>query len=121
MINDFLIKYCWVGGCISRKQLFFRIITTIFILLCFIMLLFEIFKGKHSNVETILFVSISLIGQWVVLCSYAQRLHDIGRSGWWILLFAIPGINLLFIIFLFVLPGKDLSTSKGTLQDKEYL
>lgn len=34
-----------------------------------------------------------------------RRLHDIGRSGWWMLVTLIPIIGLLVLLYFFVLPG----------------
>lgn len=31
-----------------------------------------------------------------------RRLHDLGRPGWWVLAVLIPGINLLFMLYLLV-------------------
>jgi uncharacterized membrane protein YhaH (DUF805 family) len=35
-----------------------------------------------------------------------RRLHDVGRSGWWVLAMLIPLINIVFFLFLAVFPGK---------------
>ncbi len=35
----------------------------------------------------------------------ARRLHDTGRSGWWLLLLLLPVIGALALIWLFALPG----------------
>ena len=34
-----------------------------------------------------------------------RRLHDIGRSGWWLLIAALPIIGAIILIFWFVQPG----------------
>jgi len=34
-----------------------------------------------------------------------RRLHDVGRSGTWLLLWLIPGVNLLLAALLHVVPG----------------
>ena len=36
----------------------------------------------------------------------ARRLHDIGRSGWWLLLGLIPVIGFLVLLWWFIQPGK---------------
>ncbi len=36
----------------------------------------------------------------------ARRLHDMGRSGWWLLLGLIPVLGFLVLLFWFVQPGQ---------------
>jgi uncharacterized membrane protein YhaH (DUF805 family) len=43
----------------------------------------------------------------VTLASAARRLHDLGRSGWWSLLALVPGIGLIFIVALALMPGQN--------------
>ena len=39
------------------------------------------------------------------LALYVRRLHDINRSGWWLLIVLIPFIGLITLIFFFCLKG----------------
>ncbi len=43
------------------------------------------------------------------LAAGARRLHDIGRSGWWLLLSFIPVIGTIVLIVFFVQPTKDIA------------
>lgn len=36
-----------------------------------------------------------------------RRLHDLGRSGWWLLIILIPLIGFLILLFFFVQKGTD--------------
>ncbi len=37
----------------------------------------------------------------------ARRLHDTGRSGWWLLLLLVPVIGLLVLIWFYIQPGDN--------------
>lgn len=44
----------------------------------------------------------------VISVMYAKRrLNDLNRSGWWMLLFIVPVVNLLLVIYLIFFPGTD--------------
>lgn len=43
----------------------------------------------------------------------ARRLHDIGRSGWWLLLGLIPVIGFLVLIYFYVQPGDEAPNQYG--------
>ena len=50
---------------------------------------------------TILHILI-LLGLLIAYLSlYIRRLHDIGKTGWWVLLVLAPLINIAFVIYLF--------------------
>ncbi|MBQ4405278.1 MAG: DUF805 domain-containing protein [Selenomonadaceae bacterium] len=34
-----------------------------------------------------------------------RRLHDLNKSGWWLLLFLIPLVDIFFLVYIFVIPG----------------
>ena len=64
-------------------------------------------------------VSLPLMGEslllfWVGLIlilnlainNHVKRLHDLGHSGWWVLLFIVPLINLLLLLYLFFFRGQ---------------
>ena len=55
--------------------------------------------GSMASVYTGFFGYLGL-QTWVWLVTYAKRLHDWGRSGWWSLLMFIPIANLAFHVVL---------------------
>lgn len=64
---------------------------------------FIIFGFNTSPILWIIFTIIALL--WIFLI--IKRLNDIGASRWWCLLILAPLVNLIFIISLFFIPGKD--------------
>jgi uncharacterized membrane protein YhaH (DUF805 family) len=45
-----------------------------------------------------------------LLAACARRLHDLGASGAWALLLAVPAVNMVFVILLLALPGRPYPT-----------
>ena len=45
----------------------------------------------------------------------ARRLHDIGRSGWWLLLYLLPLIGSLVLLYWFVQPSEPQSNDYGSV------
>jgi uncharacterized membrane protein YhaH (DUF805 family) len=43
-----------------------------------------------------------------------RRLNDLNRSGWWFLLFLVPIVNLLMVIYLIFFPGSDSANNFGS-------
>jgi uncharacterized membrane protein YhaH (DUF805 family) len=41
-----------------------------------------------------------------ILAAGARRLHDVGRSGWWLLLGLIPILGTLVLLYWFIQPAK---------------
>lgn len=53
-------------------------------------------------------VSVVYIAMIVISVMFAKRrLNDLNRSGWWFLLYLIPVVNLLLMIYLVFFPGTD--------------
>ena len=46
----------------------------------------------------------------------ARRLHDIGKSGWWLLIYLIPLVGWLVLLFFAVQPSQSGSNEYGAGQ-----
>ncbi len=64
---------------------------------------------------------LSLIASLAVLipgiCVGVRRLHDIDRSGWWLLIILIPFIGVLVLLYWMTRPGTDGANRFGMPQD----
>lgn len=49
---------------------------------------------------------ILLVVAYMGICMIIKRLHDLGLSGWWFLLLLLPLPGLLFLMYIFLWPGK---------------
>lgn len=50
-------------------------------------------------------IGIGLAGAWAALAITVKRLHDLDRSGWHVLLLAVPLYNIYLSIVLFIVAG----------------
>lgn len=101
-------------GRLNRKPYFFRSLLIIFLeTICYI--IFD-FVWKDDLLSLILL----LISIFVfILCVIAdvlldiRRLHDVNKSGWFVLLTLIPAITPFFYLYLFLMPGTDGNNQYG--------
>jgi len=62
---------------------------------------------EHSTPAiTALFMIVLAAGSWITFAACIRRLHDIGWSGWWILLAPIPLAGLCQALMLTSMPGQ---------------
>ncbi len=59
-----------------------------------------------------------LIALYFMFMTYVRRLHDLNKSGLWILLIFIPGINIILKLILFFMPGSDSENDYGSIPEK---
>lgn len=111
-------KEYWQGmflmdGTATRTQYWIPQIVNYFVLILYT---FITQVGKYYNFRTgeIIELNGPVIG-WLLLSLLiwianftirARRLHDTGRSNWWILWYLLPGIGAIIIFILLVLPTK---------------
>jgi uncharacterized membrane protein YhaH (DUF805 family) len=87
---------------------------------------YAVFEGRAHRAEYWIFLAISLLIFWVLflvnpfvlarlyglavflptLAVGVRRLHDTGRSGWYMLMGLVPIVGPLVLIFFMVLPGQ---------------
>jgi len=74
-----------------------------------------------SNFRYDLWVVLWILFAVAVFFSFSfivRRLHDIGSSGRWSVIFLLPFINIIFIIFLLLIPGKEEENRYGKRKKK---
>ena len=61
-----------------------------------------------------------VVAGWSGYAVGAKRLHDMGRSGWWILLHFIPTIGpFIILVWLGFFPGDQIRNEYGPVPDQE--
>lgn len=53
------------------------------------------------------FVVLALTSIWMSISAIVRRMHDVGRSAWWLLSLLVPGVNVITLLVLFAWPGKS--------------
>lgn len=70
-------------------------------------------KSPVALVATIGFALITLLNVALCIGAVVRRLHDLGQSGFLVLVMLLPCINLLFLIYLLVAPGQGEQAAGG--------
>jgi uncharacterized membrane protein YhaH (DUF805 family) len=63
-----------------------------------------------SNIFRLIYVLLMIVP---FLSITTRRLHDIGRTGWWCLLYLIPTIGTIILLVFFLLPGQQQQNEYG--------
>lgn len=66
-----------------------------------------ILASKVASFFSILLTIYSLALLLPSLAIAARRLHDIGRSAWWLLLLLVPVIGPIVLLIFYILPSKN--------------
>ncbi len=99
--------YLFVWGTLGRFNRREYAITS-FILL--ILLLFVFLGDLVLAEDSMYFFGMILYLIWVV--ASIRRFHDIDLSGWYVLLFLVPFVNILTWIYLFLKKGKGIEVTR---------
>ena len=66
--------------------------------------------SNPSFISSILVIIGAIIAFWMIFSLQVKRLHDIGYSGWWLLLTLIPYIGMIISLIIGLYPGnKDVN------------
>lgn len=81
-------------------------------------------NGAQTSPSVSIFLSLVLLGMvllvgYLSLCLTIRRLHDIGNSGWRILLTLIPVFGLFYTIYIICRKGQATENTYGPALDKQ--
>jgi uncharacterized membrane protein YhaH (DUF805 family) len=79
-------------------------------------ILYYFFDGtldKHSSIYIASEIVLLLFIVIFILPLHVRRLHDLGRSGWFVLLLVIPFVNIFMGLYLLLFPGNQGKNSYG--------
>ena len=108
-------KYSMFYGRASRSEFWYFILANALFLL-FLLITINLLPSEPAFlVEVIL--ALFLLGIFIPgMAVSTRRLHDTGRSGWWLLLYLIPYIGVLALFFMFISEGDFFPNSYGNPQ-----
>lgn len=72
-------------------------------------------SGFFAQLKTIALYALSIMAIWVSCAVVAKRLHDIGLSGWWLIIGFIPGLLQSWAAGTSYLPAADIFSAVTTL------
>jgi uncharacterized membrane protein YhaH (DUF805 family) len=99
--NEF---YLSARGRISRSQFWLKFVLPVLIVFVVLQVIFMA-VGVGDRGSTIILIIWDLIILWPSIAIYIKRAHDRDRSGWFLLLFLVPLLNLWPIIELWFVRG----------------
>lgn len=101
MFVNALKLFSWEGRICRRQYLLaFALIT-----ICLVVLLGGLISASDGSNESGLAQVLMILGQLALIPTQIKRLHDIGWSGWIILLAQIPFLNMIIGLGLFLFSG----------------
>jgi uncharacterized membrane protein YhaH (DUF805 family) len=97
-----LRKYATFSGRAQRSEFWFFVAT--YLLILFLLAVVDGLLGVFDTAGEVGLLSglfaLAMVLPWLAVC--ARRLHDTGRSGWWMLVSFIPLIGSLVLLFFLV-------------------
>lgn len=118
-VRKVLSKYAIFSGRASRSEFWWWVLFTLIVIaatrlidgaIVGPMLGFDSFQSEAGQPLSLL-VSLALLLPSIAVA--ARRLHDIGRSGWWLLIGLVPLIGWLVLIYFYIQPS-DETNSHGS-------
>lgn len=95
-------------------RLNFFLFNLLYVVLYFSILLLNYFPWNlFVVIFFIIWIVFMIILFYLLMCAHIRRLHDIGLSGWWLILGYIPVITIFFILFLFFVKGTNGTNKYG--------
>ena len=100
------------SGRIGRKHYALGLLLFLVLLLAALGIIYGIFSANNENVVSL--IPINMVFIFYVFSLHARRLHDLGKSGWYSLLGAAPGVASILFIYLLFAKGKDEANQYGS-------
>jgi uncharacterized membrane protein YhaH (DUF805 family) len=122
--TNFFSKITTFQGRIGRLQYFYGLLFKLGLMFgvgLIIIFLFSI-TNEMEGITMIISLPLCLFVMWVNLSLQARRLHDMGQSGFWLLLYLVPLVNYIFAFVIYIAclasEGNKKANKYGTAQHR---
>ena len=111
-VNTVLSKYATFTGRASRSEFWWWILAVFLTLIVFGIVDAILFgTGPEAGQPISALVSLGLLLPNIAVG--ARRMHDIGKSGWWLLIGLIPVIGFFVLLYFYVQPSEPETNQYG--------
>ena len=102
--TNFFSKITTFHGRIGRLQYFYGLLFKLGLIfgVGLITILSSSITHEMGGVAMIISLPLCIFVMWVNLSLQARRLHDMGQSGFWLLLYLVPIVNFVFALVIYV-------------------
>lgn len=102
--SNFFSKITTFKGRIGRLQYFYGLLFKLGLMFgvgLIIIFLFSI-TNEMEGMTMIISLPLCLFVMWINLSLQARRIHDMGQSGFWLLLYLVPIVNYIFALVIYI-------------------
>lgn len=101
------------AGRLGRLRLVTYSLVSSFIFMVACSLAVAVLTPVSAWLGVLAYIALLLVSMVYGFSLYVRRLHDLGHSGIWLLLFVVPLVNLGLLIYLLFFPGKEGANEYG--------
>ncbi len=122
--SKFIEKYANFKGRISRIE-FWKYMIRNFIKTIILIIIYELSKWFNLNIPSLVLSAYIEIPFRILIYGYGllifisqlalmvRRLHDTGKSAWWLLFLFLAGVGFIFLLFFLSMKGVDYANEYG--------
>jgi uncharacterized membrane protein YhaH (DUF805 family) len=116
--TNFFSKITTFQGRIGRLQYFYGLLFKLGLIfgVGLITILSYSITNEMGGVAMIISAPLCIFAMWVNLSLQARRLHDMDRSGFWLLLYLVPIVNFVFALVIYI----SCLASEGSKKSNKY-
>lgn len=100
--KDALSKYATLEGKATRSQFWYFVLVHALIVIA--LTIISQIVGDKWGILSLIYIALTIVPSIAIA---VRRMHDIGKSGWWLFISFVPAIGWLWYLILLVTPSKS--------------